>query len=160
MNYVVDIEGFYVKNRFIVKELAYYRIEDSKSEQFIFCAPYKWSELTKQEKKTVAFCEKHLHRIKWSIGLIPYNHIRKILSESFSVCDTIYVKGIEKLRHMTHLLQANYKIKNLEIFNCPKITHSFLGENSNCILKQHIKNHHCAVLKVYRFASFLKFNVL
>ena len=156
MIYVVDFEGYFVKNNFVIKEFAYFRLHGSKSEQFLFQAPFSWSALTFKEKQTVSYCEKFLHRIRWSSGNIPYQNRHKIFNNIFQKGDFVFVKGDQKVKVFQRYLSSEVKVKNLESYNCPKIANFLPSEVITCSLPRHKENIHCAHLKVKKYASFLR----
>jgi hypothetical protein len=160
MIYVVDFEGYFVKNNFVIKELAYFRIEDSKTEQFLFTPPFSWSHLSFKEKQTVSYCENFLHQIRWDNGKTPYQNRLEICKGIFKPDDIIYIKGEQKQKYFKNLLPSVQKVYNLESFNCPKISTYLPQENISCSLSKHKKTLHCALYKVYGFASFVKSNVI
>jgi len=159
MIFVVDVEGFFVKNHFIVKEFAYIRTEDSKIERYLFKAPFSFNHLSFREKQTVSYCEKNLHQLRWSSGIIKYQDRLSVIRNVFQPSDVIYVKGDQKVRFIEELLPFTVKVINLETLNCPKVIDiKSTGKYTKCESLKHQFNIHCSLFKVQRFASFLKSN--
>jgi hypothetical protein len=160
MIFVVDVEGFLVKNHFVVKEFAYKSLDDLSFGQFFFKPPFSWESLSFKEKQTVSYCEKFLHCLRWSSGAINYQDRLQVFQNLFKDGDTIFVKGTEKVTYVKKILPFVHNIQNLETLECPKISSiKYEDRFVKCEHKKHRANLHCALLKVFRFSSFLKSNV-
>ena len=160
MTAVVDIEGFQVKNKFYVKELAVFNLRDETTKQWIFRSPFPYNSIAVKDKKTVYHCEKYLHRIRWSRGYTEYNQLQPILSSFANSGDTIYVKGYQKTQYIRGLLPKSVEIKDLENLNCPKFEElEAVKVESPCVITSHLDSSHCALRKAVAFATWLNSRV-
>lgn len=155
MNYIVDIEGFNIKNQFIVKEFAYYRLCDFQKAQLLFSSPFPWKELSSKEKGTARYCERNLHRLPWSSGNINYQNRIKIFRSVFKSGDTIFVKGLQKQKYFESVLQpADVWVKNLEEYSFPSVNQIELKTPAVCPFHSRKQTRHCALAKVVKLASY------
>ncbi|CAG9781774.1 unnamed protein product [Diatraea saccharalis] len=120
MTAIVDVQGFKTEtNEFIIKEIAV--LCNKKLQVFLIKPPFPFYDLTKQERRQVAWIERNRH-IYWSEGFIHYsNYQHLILDVLRDKC--IYTKGHEKMLWLKRILNNNNNksVFNLEDKGCPNL---------------------------------------
>ncbi|KYN10797.1 hypothetical protein ALC57_17062, partial [Trachymyrmex cornetzi] len=153
----VDLQGFIVGKKFIVKEVAVLR-KGAILSHYIFTCPMPWSFLTKSEKYCASWLSAYHHGLQWEDGIIPYTIVKRLIimaiigvEENDDNKALVYVKGCEKREWLADVLDsdnltietldADYKdidsLHNLDITNtmrCGK-------HNKNCALQNVFKIH-------------------
>lgn len=110
----VDLQGFVVSEKFVVKEVAVLR-HGWMLTHHVFTAPMTWDLLTKAEKSKICWLTANHHGLMWKDGDVKYNRAREIIQRA--VCDAstldgdtpkrlIYVKGLEK-KHWLEMIIGN-----------------------------------------------------
>ncbi|KYN12206.1 hypothetical protein ALC57_15629 [Trachymyrmex cornetzi] len=97
----VDLQGFIVGKKFIVKEVAVLRTESILS-HYIFTCPMPWSFLTKSEKYCASWLSAYHHGLQWEDGTIPYSMVKRLITMAVigtEECDDnktlVYVKTVD-----------------------------------------------------------------
>lgn len=127
----MDIQGFYISGKFIVKELCI--LKGVQSNYFLFKSDSDFNILSQNDKTTVRYAEDY-HGLKYSSGYIDYNLFDNILKTHLSNAEIVYIRGQAKYKL---LMDKFYELKitpilvNIEKFdnslqwkNCPKIQKS------------------------------------
>lgn len=148
---VLDFEGFQLKaDCFIIKELAFYSINEGHHACWSFLPPMPWETLSRFHQKSFAWVIRNKHHLSWNSGVLPYCALRYILHYLSSAYSTIYVKGTEKLSFLERLMNGN-----LRSLNCPKIKDLPLSVISiKCNLHSQ-QVHSCALLKANSYANYI-----
>ncbi|XP_036150659.1 uncharacterized protein LOC118648448 [Monomorium pharaonis] len=105
----VDLQGFIVGGKFIVKEFASLK-DGFELTHYLFTPTYPWEYLTKAERCQVAWLKVNHHGISWEDGLIPHSMARSLITKAVmgtTATDDeilVYVKGCEKREWLRDLL--------------------------------------------------------
>lgn len=154
----VDLQGFTVRDKFVVKEVAVLR-NGKELIHHLFRAPFNWNLLTAFEKSRACWLTANHHGLRWNNGDVEYRQanamIRRSLRDSSpSEFARIYVKGLEKKRWLEEIfgnvvddlgatietIDADYDICRLETLSA---TRSFrCGRHMrNCAMENVCKLH-------------------
>lgn len=150
----VDLQGFTVRDKFIVKEVAILR-NGNELIHHLFRAPFDWNLLTAFEKSRTRWLTANHHGLRWNSGDVEYHRANTIVHRALrdsppSEFARIYVKGLEKkgwlkkilgnvvdnLNATIETIDADYDIGRLET----------LGAAGSFRCGQHAKN--CAMENV------------
>lgn len=153
MKYVIEFEGFQCENSFVIKELCVISMDAVTNKHFVIKPPLPKSNLNTKEKRTVAFCEKFLHRVFWNSGDSTWKSVRKYI-QTFPNSTVVYTKGIYK-RDLLSNLFPNLHVLDLEDINCPSITKLIYKPTTQCPLSFHKNILNCAHRKARAFAEFI-----
>ena len=113
---IVDVQGFYVNNKFIAKEVAVLRGLQQQYAHFVFLPPQN----VYPDFKHRHFVENYIHGLEWNSGYVPYELLQNVLQVVTKDNSEVYVKGHEKMKYMQSLLK-NKRVINLEAFDCPSL---------------------------------------
>ena len=113
----VDLQGFIVRGRFVVKEVAVLRQRNVLS-HYIFTNSIPWGALLKSEKSCVSWLTAYHHGLRWEDGTVPYWMARDLITRAVYGMiknddnddddeDLVYVKGHEKREWLKDLLDVN-----------------------------------------------------
>ncbi|EGI61839.1 hypothetical protein G5I_09869 [Acromyrmex echinatior] len=94
----VDLQGFVVGERFVVKEVAVLK-NGSEMTHYIFMCPMPWRFLTKSDQSHASWLMVHHHGLRWNDGVVPYRMAQRLIAEAVSCGESeavIYVKRLEK----------------------------------------------------------------
>ncbi|GIY49698.1 hypothetical protein CDAR_173961 [Caerostris darwini] len=152
---VLDFEGFQISaGSFIIKELAVCAVhDDTFCGRWLFKPPHPFELIEPRKKENYLWVTKHLHKIKWDDGELPYEYLRSVLTIIMEMFPYIYVKELEKNKFLEFL--TSKEILNLDDYECPKVN-DLPPLNVFCPF-QHGKNfNHCAVYKAKVFTKFLE----
>ncbi|KAL6268280.1 hypothetical protein P5V15_001396 [Pogonomyrmex californicus] len=96
----VDMQGFTVREKFMVKEMAILKHGKELTHR-IFREAIPWNLLTKTEKSKTCWITSNHHGLQWSDGDVAYRLSKHVIRNG--VCDQsrdapkrVYVKGLEK----------------------------------------------------------------
>lgn len=128
----VDLQGFYLLDRFIPKELCI--LKGIQTNYFLFKPDLEFNALNRNDKTTVYHTEDY-HGLKYTSGYVDYNLIDDILKTHLSYAEIVYVRGQIKykflLNKFSELNITSPLLVNIEKFdnsprweNCPKIQKS------------------------------------
>lgn len=158
----VDLQGFIVGKRFIVKEVAILR-RGTVLSHYIFESPFPWRVLTKSEKLTASWLTMHHHRLHWEDGNVAYHRAKDLITSA--ICGTVhdddddddtsslvYVKGLEKRNWLADIFDIDVRheliIKSLDADYDNIVSLNKLNV-LNCLrCKTHTK--HCALQNVFK----------
>lgn len=164
---VVDLQGFTVKNQYVVKELFYstfdYNEETGKcgnnlDRHFIFEPPFKWSELDKEDRTNALRLQGFHHGLYWHDGTDPlseFNSWTWFLTEKNLV---IYVKGFREVKWFKSLFKNHEQldVRNVEDFGYnTRLSRKYDVDNElHC--RKHKTNRHCARQNALNIKNWLR----
>ena len=100
----VDLQGFIVNKKFIVKEVAVLK-QGTVLTHYIFTSPVPWKLLTRSDRFCASWLIAYHHGLQWEDGTIPYNEAKRLITAAVFEDDAIvYVKGREKRTWLWNLL--------------------------------------------------------
>jgi hypothetical protein len=160
----VDLQGFFVGMRFVVKEVAVLRAGTVLA-HYIFTNPMPWNLLTKSDKSCASWLIVNHHGLRWEDGNVPYNMAKRLITsavlgaeEDGETPTLVYVKGCQKREWLVDLLE-NYarKIPIIETLDADyedieSLNNLDVANTIRC--GKHVKN--CAlqnVLKIFNWWS-------
>ena len=160
----VDLQGFIVEMKFVVKEVAVLR-NGTILAHYIFTYPMPWNLLTKSDKSCASWLIANHHGLRWEDGNVSYSMAKRLITsamlgieEDDEMSTLVYVKGCQKREWLVDLLE-NYARENLIIetldadYKDIKSLNNLDGTNTMRCGK-HVKN--CAlqnVLKIFNWWS-------
>jgi len=152
----VDLQGFIVNKKFIVKEVAVLK-QGTVLTHYIFTSPVPWKFLTRSDRSCASWLSAYHHGLRWEDGMIPYNEAKRLITTAVFEDDAIvYVKGREKRTWLWNLLLDDERervyIDTLDAVyeDVESLTNLDVTNTVRCGL--HVKN--CAlqnVLKIYNW---------
>ncbi|XP_036143157.1 uncharacterized protein LOC118645667 [Monomorium pharaonis] len=150
----VDLQGFIVGRKFIVKEFTAFR-DGFILSHYIFRNPVPWHRLNNADKRQASWLLTHHHGLRWNSGTIPYSRAKKLITTTLTRNETppvIYVKGHEKREWLRNLLLDDTKediyVENIEAhyddirsLNEMDVTHTLrcAHHSTNCALQNVFK---------------------
>ena len=140
----MDFEGYFVKKKFIIKEIAFFNYFLNTYENFFIKTKNYFNKETK-------WCINHYHKIPCNYGNTSFSLINKIFQNSNII---FLVNGPEKLKILSNFTK-NIIIDLRNIFDT-----SILAEPINrikCQLENHTENKHCALFKVQKLSLICDF---
>ncbi|KYN17054.1 hypothetical protein ALC57_10691 [Trachymyrmex cornetzi] len=100
----VDLQGFIVNKKFIVKEVAVLK-QGTVLTHYIFTNPVPWKFLTRSDRSCASWLSAYHHGLRWEDGMVPYSEAKRLITAAVFEHDTIvYVKGREKRTWLWNLL--------------------------------------------------------
>ncbi|KYN15205.1 hypothetical protein ALC57_12580 [Trachymyrmex cornetzi] len=104
----VDLQGFIVNKKFIVKEVAVLR-GGTILTHYIFSHPMPWHFLTRFDKSCASWLSTYHHGLRWDDGMVPYSMVRRLITEAVLEEDeaVVYVKGHEKRGWLADMLDTD-----------------------------------------------------
>ncbi|KYN29289.1 hypothetical protein ALC57_01278 [Trachymyrmex cornetzi] len=100
----VDLQGFIVNKKFIVKEVAVLK-QGTVLTHYIFTSPVPWKFLTRSDRSCASWLSAYHHGLRWEDGMIPYSEAKRLITAAVFEDDAIvYVKGREKRTWLWNLL--------------------------------------------------------
>lgn len=116
----VDLQGFFVGMKFVVKEVAVLR-KGTVLAHYIFTYPLPWNLLTKSDKSCASWLIANHHGLRWEDGNVPYGMAKRLITsavlgteEDDETSTLVYVKGCQKREWLVDLLE-NLARENLII---------------------------------------------
>jgi hypothetical protein len=151
MKYLLFAEGFLLRGKFVFKEIAFYCLETNILNQYIISPPSKvFNTLSQKERRTVSYCENHLHRIKWMTKGKSFMYVKYLVNKMLQSQDEIYTKGDQMKRFIE--LQINPRCRVIDFDSTVSSGVRFdktLKETGHCQLCFHENTDHCAVNKAH-----------
>ena len=150
----VDLQGFFVRGKFIVKEFA--ALGDGfELSHYIFRNLMPWHRLNNADKRQASWLLTHYHGLQWNDGIISYDMAKKLITTTLTKNETspvVYVKGHDKRKWLQNLLlddaREDIYVENIEAhyedigsLNEMDVTHTL-----RCT--QHVTN--CALQNVFK----------
>jgi len=106
----VDLQGFLIGKKFIVKEFAALE-KGTLVSHYTFTSPAPWIALTKFERSCASWLTAYHHGLLWEDGAIPYSAMRLLVTQAVFGDKTtddapivVYVKGLEKRNWLRDML--------------------------------------------------------
>ena len=104
-DFIVDIQACQQAKNFIFKEVCVLSMEkDAQPIVLSFKPPFSWYYLSKEDKLCNTWLSRKFHGLRWDDGEIPYDELQNTLKFFLKPAMRIFVKGSEKLRHLSDLL--------------------------------------------------------
>ncbi|KYN36167.1 hypothetical protein ALC56_09480 [Trachymyrmex septentrionalis] len=132
----VDLQGFIVNKKFIVKEVAVLK-QGTVLTHYIFTSPVPWKFLTRSDRSCASWLSVY-HGLRWEDGMI-YNEAKRLITTAVFEDDAIvYVKGREKRTWLqesltnldvTNTMRCGQHVKNCALQNVLKIYNWWLQKN-------------------------------
>ncbi|KYN03310.1 hypothetical protein ALC62_05848 [Cyphomyrmex costatus] len=107
----VDLQGFVVDKKFIIKEVAVLRRRNVIT-HYIFSCPIPWNLLTRSDESCASWLNAYHHGLRWEDGMVPYSMAKRLIIEAVTEDDEalIYVKGLEKRQWLADILDCDNAI--------------------------------------------------
>ncbi|KYN50187.1 hypothetical protein ALC62_03755 [Cyphomyrmex costatus] len=107
----VDLQGFVVDKKFIVKEVAVLR-RGTVITHYILSCPMPWNLLTRSDKSCASWLSAYHHGLRWEDGMVPYSMAKHLIIEAVTEDDEalLYVKGLEKRQWLANILDCDNAI--------------------------------------------------
>ncbi|KYN03588.1 hypothetical protein ALC62_05561 [Cyphomyrmex costatus] len=104
----VDLQGFVVDKKFIVKEVAVLR-RGTVITHYIFSCPILWNLLTRSDKSCASWLSAYHHGLRWEDGMVPYSMAKRLIIEAVIEDDEalVYVKGLEKRQWLSDIFDCD-----------------------------------------------------
>ncbi|KYN17529.1 hypothetical protein ALC57_10178 [Trachymyrmex cornetzi] len=100
----VDLQGFIVNKKFIVKEVAVLK-QGAVLTHYIFTSSVPWKFLTRSDRSCASWLSAYHHGLQWEDGMIPYSEAKRLITAAvFEDYAIVYVKRREKLTWLWNLL--------------------------------------------------------
>ncbi|KYQ58451.1 hypothetical protein ALC60_02559 [Trachymyrmex zeteki] len=117
----VDLQGFVVGKKFIVKEVTALR-RGTILIHYIFSCPMSWNFLRRSNKSYASWLNAYHHGLRWDDGIVPYSTAKHMIKEAVIEEDEalVYVKGLEK-----RLVSSQFTKKEHKNFFCNRCLHYF-----------------------------------
>lgn len=159
----MDLQGFIIGRRFIVKEVAVLR-KGTVLSHYLFASPMPWHLLTKSDKSQVCWLMANHHGLRWEDGFIPYRMAKRLITRAVtgSILEDaeesylVYVKGLQKREWLKNILDEDARsdiiIETLDA-DYEDIT-SLNNLDTSSTLRCNIHLKHCAlqnVLKIFNW---------
>lgn len=166
-SYLIDTEGFFVNGQYHVKELAVYDFVTETSRVYHFRLPYKFNELSFNDKRCVKYVSRNVHGIRfenWSNDLerrMLYLRLEDLIDRSRWMDKLICYKGGHWEKELLSVLGYHDAV-NIEQFNCPRYETLCMTNKRSEGCGRHVKNTHkimhCSKNEVEVFGRWLKKN--
>lgn len=153
---IIDMQGFKGDfNNFIVKELAV-SLSEAENYNYFIKSPFAFNKLSTSLQKQSKWLTKNYHKIGWDYGNDELENVVKFLKTNTLNADLIYVKGEEKLKWISEILNTNIVIENIENINCPNFKSLYKTYHSIINKTKCIHSHNCSLKNVICLRNFLK----
>ncbi|XP_071652399.1 uncharacterized protein [Temnothorax longispinosus] len=83
----VDLQGFLVGMKFVVKEVAVLR-KGCVLTHHIFTYPMPWNLLTKSDKSCATWLIRNHHGLRWENGNVPYSMVKRLITSAVLGCNS------------------------------------------------------------------------
>jgi len=153
----VDLQGFIINKRFIVKEAAVLK-NGSVLCHYIFKSPVPWHELTRSEKSQASWVIRNHHGLRWEDGVVPYDMAQRLITSSIKgatengVYPIVYVKGLEKREWLLDIVdyaaRLDLIIETLDMDYGNVVALKKLDAANTMLCRNHVKN--CALQNVFK----------
>ncbi len=153
MKYVIEFEGYHIKNSFVFKEVTAVNLETLEVIHLFIKSPFQRKKLQYNDRKVVRFCELFLHRIKWHAGrsyMKEFIDFIKLIPSG----SQLYTKGQQKV-DLLRKYCSQCTVHDLEETGCPGITKIHNVQTNVCPLSFHQNSLNCSHIKAITFAKFL-----
>lgn len=127
---ILDLEGFFIENTFIVRELGYYTWRGEFA-RIAFYMKTKWTDLSPKEKATVFHVKYRVNGLTYEQRkgqkAFGYHRVEEITRDLYESCKSDRTTlGAYKGGHVERDLLNSLKVPrvNLEMYGCPKYDRS------------------------------------
>lgn len=122
-----------------------------------FSPPYPREHLPPKYARHNQYVEAYLHGISWESGDTPYEKLSETLCVMTAPYDSLYVKGLEKMRTIQMHLPSHITLANADDVGCPRLKSLPWYEipchnNIHCFQGQS----YCAVLNAKRLDRWMR----
>ncbi|CAL8130461.1 unnamed protein product [Orchesella dallaii] len=155
MKFVIDFEGFQLKNRFILKELAVADLNSMQIVHFFIRSPFGSINLSSSDLSVVRYCETFIHKIRWNAGKVAFKDTVEYLN-SLPNESVFYAKGKQKVNFLKSILSSSMEVQDLELVECPPITRIINPPENDCPLPFHQDSLNCAHIKASAYLKLLR----
>ena len=155
----VDLQGFTVGKKFVVKEVAVLK-QGNVLTHYIFTNSVPWSALTKSERSCVSWLTAYHHGLRWDDGIVQYWKAKHLITTAvYDENDDeaiVYVKGHDKREWLKNLLNVN--VRNNVIIETVDADYEDIAslnnlDTANTIrCEKHVKN--CAMQNVFKLYNY------
>lgn len=123
MEVIVDLQGFWKpKNTFVLKEVAILHSGATSPIVYQFAAPFPWRDLPLSYQRKIRWLERQYHGLRWTLGTLPYDTVKDVLTPLLRDVSRIYVKGHEKVAWLReHADVDENRVLDLEQWGCPSL---------------------------------------
>lgn len=140
---VVEFQAFRNnKDKFIIKELAFFDISTNVVNYFLFKPPFAFRKLNSKSSRTNKWLTNHLHRISWNEGFTQYKELDSIMYHYCQQYDEIYTSGEEKSKWIEMYCTSDVMSVTLDKNFIPELNGLCIGVKnplhklSNCALSR------------------------
>lgn len=149
----VDLQGFVIDGRFVVKEAAVLR-EGYVLSHYVFASPMPWHFLRRTEKAEASWLIARHHGLRWNDGSVPCSMAKRLITTAVASTDisrtVLYVKGLQKRQWLRDLLDdaTMTHVDNIEsdYDNIPPLYELSVTDTLRC--DKHFTN--CAMQNVFK----------
>lgn len=146
---VVEFQAFRNnRNRFIIKELAFFDVTTNVVNYFLFKPPFPFRKLTSKTYRTNRWLKNHLHHIDWDEGFTQYKELDNIMFHYCQQYDEIFTSGDEKSQWIQMYSASNVTNVILDKDFATHLNGLCIGVKSS----QH-KTSNCALSRAYRVGA-------
>ncbi|KYM97147.1 hypothetical protein ALC62_12175 [Cyphomyrmex costatus] len=143
----VDLQGFVVDKKFIVKEVAVLR-RGTVITHYIFSCPIPWK-LTRSDKSCASWLSAYHLGLQWEDGMVPYSMAKRLITEAVTEDD---IKGLEKRQWLADILDCdNAIVETLDAHYEGVESLRSLDACNTIRCERHAKN--CALQNVFKIYS-------
>ncbi|EGI68552.1 hypothetical protein G5I_02785 [Acromyrmex echinatior] len=100
----VDLQGFIVNKKFIVKEVAVLK-QGIVLTHYIFTSSVPWKFLTRSDRSCASWLTAYHHGLRWEDGMVPYNETKHLITAAVFENDAI-VHGPNKRIYTSKINRA------------------------------------------------------
>lgn len=144
--FYVDILGFIVNNKFVLKELGIVECDAQvfycsthKTHRYLFKPPFEWKELSSLDRTRALHAKCNRHGLSWNDGNIDYMELRKIIKKILiteNASSKIYLANERKVKWFNELTKERYDCISLWPETHKRIDYNTL-ERDDQICKRH-----------------------
>ena len=143
----------------LIKEFSRYNADWDVSHTAFFKPPYDETLLPEKYRRHNHYVTKHVHGLKWNMGLIPYEFCEDQIHEMVNSFEVVYVKGDEKKKMLQKMLREKVVI-DIETLGCPKLSRlPKMFVPFHCQEHSVFPTHSCACLNARRIGMWYTFTM-
>lgn len=175
--YFLDVQGFKIDEKFVLKELAVVSEHLDKVHHFIFKPPFSWQKLNEEDRIETLLYRSFYHGFTWNSGTIPYSSIPGILNGLLAHEDAVvYVRGWDRMISLETVWslegesmgKKSVRVENIENLGYSQITDERTGgydipdswpDSWPDTCGKHPGVRHCAYQKVLVMKDWYKNNI-
>ncbi|XP_070521100.1 uncharacterized protein [Cardiocondyla obscurior] len=109
----VDLQGYPIGRRFVVKEAAVLR-GGAVLAHYVFTTPMSWGAVSRDDRRLVTWLVRNHHGIAWEDGDVLYSRAKRLIIRALQNEEDcydhaiVYVKGLEKRDWLQDMLEEDY----------------------------------------------------